>query len=111
MREIGIAIAALVLLVGGFAGKVGQVMERRRAGFDDGSEDREAKRHEETRELIVAVKEGDRALLREMRDSFASEMRELRAMESRQNELLAGLAADTRTVVARFQTNGGRFPG
>lgn len=111
LREIGVALAAVLLLVGGFAGKLGQVFERRRAGADPpespciGPE--MLRRQDETRDLILAVKEGDRALLREMREAFSAEMRELRSMEARQNELLAGLVARGFDPVGHHAGRGG----
>ena len=50
----------------------------------------------ETRSLILAVKEGDRALVKELRDGFIAEMRELRGIEARQNELIAAAVGEMR---------------
>ncbi len=94
--------------------KLGQAVERRRRSGEDCEAatvaDRLEANHKQTRDLIIAVKDGDRALLRELREGFTAEMRELRAMEARQNELLAGLAADSRALASRLPSNG-RFSG
>lgn len=67
--------------------------------------------HKATRELIVAVKDGDRALLRELRESFTAEMRELRAVEGRQNEAIAGALGEMRAATEAARALASRVAG
>lgn len=107
-ETVAALIAGVAIVLAGMF-RAGQLLERRREGSEKESggavlachaeaafmqySSRFELEHQETRALIVAVKDGDRALIRELRDGFAAEMRELRALENRQNELLATLTA------------------
>lgn len=84
--------AALVALSGALVVGV-RIGRASRARLED-----EDEQHKATRDLIVAVKEGDRALLRELREGFAAEMRELRAVEGRQNEAIAAALGEMRSA-------------